>query len=232
MSQTLVMVVEDEVPIQQLIAYNLKMAGYKVVAFESAEEADDYMVEERLPDVCVLDWMLPGMSGVDFLKKLRREERTSKLPIILLTAKDLDEDKELGFESGSDDYLTKPFSPVELKARINALLRRVSPQKTHEDVSLGDIVLKPEERTLYVGDKKAALGQTEFKLLHFFVTHPDRVFSRRQLLDSVWGDHVFIEERTVDVHIRRLRLELGRVGKRNVLETVRGMGYKFSKTNS
>lgn len=228
MSKALVMVVDDEASMITLLEYNLKKAGYDVVSFENAEDATLYLDEGKLPDVCVVDWMLPGMSGVDLVKVMRDYPRSASVPIILLTCKGELEDKEEGFGAGADDYLTKPFEIAELKARIYALLRRVSPQKTSIEVNLGDLSLVPDKRLASLGGKSVEFGPTEFNLLHFFATHPSRVYSRRQLLDATWGDHVCIEERTVDVHVRRIRLALQKLGKAEMLETVRGMGYRLN----
>ena len=176
----------------------------------------------------LLDWMLPGASGVQLAKQLRQDERSKDLPIILLTARSEDTDKEMGLNQGADDYLTKPFSPRELIARINALLRRRAPQKTSEVIEVKGLLLDPAEQRVYGNGQPVSFGPTEFKLLHFFMTHPERVYSRRQLLDLVWGDHVFVEERTVDVHIRRLRRALEPSGFDRFVQTVRGAGYRFS----
>ena len=176
--------------------------------------------------------MLPGTSGIQLTKQLRQDQRTKDLPIILLTARSDDVDKEMGLNLGADDYLTKPFSPRELVARVNALLRRRAPQKTSEVIDLAGIALDPNERTVVGNGQAIHFGPTEFKLLHFFMTHADRVYTRRQLLDLVWGDHVFVEERTVDVHIRRLRRALAPAQLENLVQTVRGAGYRFSQKES
>lgn len=227
MAKVRVLVVEDEESIQALIRFTLEQAGFGVVSALSAEEAKS-LLAEALPDVVLLDWMLPGQSGVQLAKQLRQEERSKDLPIILLTARSEDADKESGLNQGADDYLTKPFSPRELIARINALLRRRAPQKTAENIDVKGLVLNPSEQRVYGNGQAVSFGPTEFKLLHFFMTHPERVYSRRQLLDLVWGDHVFVEERTVDVHIRRLRRALEPTGFDRFIQTVRGAGYRFS----
>lgn len=227
MSKVRVLVVEDEESIQALIRFTLEQAGFEVASALSAEEAKAQLAE-ALPDVVLLDWMLPGQSGVQLAKLLRQEERSKDLPIILLTARSEDTDKETGLNQGADDYLTKPFSPRELVARINALLRRRAPQKTAEIIDVKGLVLNPIEQRVYGNGQAVNFGPTEFKLLHFFMTHPERVYSRRQLLDLVWGDHVFVEERTVDVHIRRLRRALEPSGFDRFVQTVRGAGYRFS----
>lgn len=227
MSSIRILVVEDEESIQALIQFTLEQAGFSVQAAGSVEQAR-LLIDDVLPDILLLDWMLPGTSGVQFAKQLRSDERTKDMPIILLTARGEDIDKEHGLNQGADDYLTKPFSPRELIARINALLRRRAPQKSSETIDIQGLVLDPAEQRVYAHGQEVAFGPTEFKLLHFFMTHTERVYSRRQLLDLVWGDHVFVEERTVDVHIRRLRRSLEPVGMENLIQTVRGSGYRFS----
>lgn len=222
-----VLVVEDEPAIQRLIEFALVQAGFKVVLAESAEDAKA-IIAEKLPDVLLLDWMLPKMSGVAFAQALREAARTSDLPIIMLTARSEENDKELGLNLGADDYVTKPFSPRELVARIKALLRRRAPQKTDSVVKVGRMTLNPQDHEVSVDGRSVHLGPTEFKLLHFFMTHTDRIYGRAELLDLVWGDHVFIEERTVDVHIRRLRKALEEMGVAHYVQTVRGVGYGFS----
>lgn len=223
-----VLVVEDEEAIMTLIKFTLEQAGFFVTTAASVEEARPLLLNE-LPDVVLLDWMLPGVSGMQFTRQLRSDERTRELPIILLTARGEEVDKEQGLNQGADDYITKPFSPRELIARINALLRRRAPQKTSELIEIQGLILDPVEQRVEGDGRPIAFGPTEFKLLHFFMTHPERVYSRRQLLDLVWGDHVFVEERTVDVHIRRLRRGLEPGGFDRFVQTVRGSGYRFSQ---
>ena len=222
-----ILVVEDEPAIQELIACNLELAGHRALRAENAEQALD-MLRSELPDLVVLDWMLPGMSGIDFARRLRAERRTHDVPMIMLTARADEQDKLLGLNTGADDYLTKPFSPRELNARVKAVLRRRAPQATDEAVEIEGLRLDPAARRVTVEGNTVALGPTEFRLLHFFMTHTDRVYSRGQLLDQVWGDHVFVEERTVDVHIRRLRKALEATGHDRLIETVRSAGYRFS----
>ncbi|THF60161.1 phosphate regulon transcriptional regulator PhoB [Pseudothauera rhizosphaerae] len=222
-----ILLVEDEPAIQELIAANLARAGHHVVRAADAETAQR-IVRDALPDLVLLDWMLPGMSGVDFARRLRAEERTRDIPIIMLTARGEEQDKVAGLETGADDYITKPFSPRELVARIKAVLRRRAPQVTEDAVELGGLRLDPVTHRVTAGEQSLALGPTEFRLLHFLMTHPERVHSRAQLLDQVWGDHVFVEERTVDVHIRRLRGALEAGGHDRLIQTVRGSGYRFS----
>lgn len=222
-----VLLVEDEPAIQELIAVNLARAGHHVLKASDAETAER-MVREALPDLVLLDWMLPGMSGVEFARRLRADERTRSIPIIMLTARGEEQDRVLGLETGADDYVTKPFSPRELVARIKAVLRRRAPQLTDDTVELGGLKLDPATHRVSAGNETLTLGPTEFRLLHFMMTHPERVHSRAQLLDRVWGDHVFVEERTVDVHIRRLRSALEQTGHDRLVQTVRGSGYRFS----
>jgi two-component system, OmpR family, phosphate regulon response regulator PhoB len=222
-----ILVVEDEPAIQELIAANLQHAGHRVLRAYDAEEAIR-LVRETLPDIVLLDWMLPGMSGIQFARRLRSEERTRDLPIIMLTARSEEHDKIAGLDAGADDYLTKPFSPRELLARIKAVLRRRAPQMTEDTVDIDGLRLDPVTHRVSGDGKAIELGPTEFRLLHFFMTHAERVHSRTQLLDQVWGDHVFVEERTVDVHIRRLRASLELSGHDRLVQTVRGSGYRLS----
>lgn len=229
-----ILIVEDELAIQELIALNLKKAGHMVLCAESAEQAKK-MVNNVLPDLVLLDWMLPDTSGIEFARKLRREDRTKTVPIIMLTARIQESDKIAGLEAGADDYITKPFSPRELLARIKAVLRRRLPEMSDEIIEIGGLKLDPTTHRVHVYaiDESAklseiSLGPTEFRLLHFLMAYKERVHTRSQLLDRIWGDHVFIEDRTVDVHIRRLRKILGAVGKENLVQTVRGTGYRFS----
>jgi two-component system phosphate regulon response regulator PhoB len=224
--KSIILVVEDEPAIQELIAVNLEHAGYGVWRAASAEEAEA-RVRDALPDVVLLDWMLPGTSGLAFARRLRGAERTQRIPIIMLTARAGERDKVEGLESGADDYLTKPFSPKELLARIKAVLRRRAPERTDDAVEISGLRLDPATRRVAGNGREIALGPTEFRLLHFFMTHPERVHSRAQLLDRVWGDHVFVEERTVDVHIRRLRQALEASGHDRLIETVRSSGYRM-----
>jgi len=224
-----ILVVEDEQAIQELIAVNLEHAGHHVIRARDAEAALG-IVRNALPDLLLIDWMLPGMSGVSLAKQLRQAERTRQIPIIMLTARAAEHDKILGLEAGADDYVTKPFSPKELVARIKAVLRRRAPQMTDDPVEAAGLRLEPATRRVFGNQRPLDLGPTEFRLLHFLMTHAERVHSRAQLLDQVWGDHVFIEERTVDVHIRRLRKSLEESGHDRLIETVRGSGYRFSAT--
>jgi two-component system, OmpR family, phosphate regulon response regulator PhoB len=222
-----ILVVEDEPAIQELIAVNLQHAGHHVIRAADAERALG-IVKSALPDLLLIDWMLPGMSGVSLARQLRQDERTRQIPIIMLTARSGEADKVSGLEAGADDYMTKPFSVRELLARIKAVLRRRAPQMTDDPVEASGLCLEPSTRRVYGGGMPLALGPSEFRLLHFLMTHAERVHSRAQLLDQVWGDHVFVEERTVDVHIRRLRKALESSGHDRLVETVRGAGYRFS----
>jgi len=224
-----ILVVEDEPAIQELIAYNLRQAGHQPLRADSAEQAMN-LVRNALPDLVLLDWMLPGESGVDFARKLRSDKRTRMVPIIMLTARSDEHDKLAGLETGADDYITKPFSPRELNARIKAVLRRRAPEMTDDVVQLGGLSLDPVSHRITGNGEPVVLGPTEFRLLHFLMTHAERVHSRTQLLDQVWGDHVFVEERTVDVHIRRLRKALEPTALDHLVQTVRGTGYRFSVT--
>ena len=221
-----ILVVEDEPAIQELISITLTRNGHSVRRTATAKDAYD-AVTEALPDVILLDWMLPDGSGPSLAKKLRSEARTREVPIIMLTARASDEDKVAGLDSGADDYVTKPFSPRELEARIQAVLRRRTPQLSKEAVEIEGLVLNPATRVVTGGKNTLKMGPTEFELLHFFMTHTDRVYGRAQILDQVWGDHVFLEDRTVDVHIRRLREALSPSKHDRLIETVRGAGYRF-----
>ena len=224
-----ILVVEDEPAIQELISVNLSFAGHKTLRAFDTEQATT-LIRAELPDVVILDWMLPGQSGISFARQLRADERTRDVPIIMLTARTDEEDKIAGLESGADDYITKPFSPKELLARIKAVLRRRAPQLTDDAVEIAGLRLDPATHRVAVNGKPIEVGPTEFRLLHFFMTHAERVHSRTQLLDQVWGDHVFVEERTVDVHIKRLRAALAGTGHDRHVETVRGAGYRFTAT--
>ncbi|MDQ5887346.1 MAG: two-component system, OmpR family, phosphate regulon response regulator PhoB [Pseudomonadota bacterium] len=222
-----ILLVEDEPAIQELIAFNLEQAGHHVLRADTAEQGLS-LVKNALPDLVLLDWMLPGVSGIDFTRRLRSDERTKTVPIIMLTARSEEPDKIAGLESGADDYITKPFSPRELVARIKAVLRRRAPQMTDDVVDVNGLRLDPTTHRVTAQGRPLDLGPTEFRLLHFFMTHSERVHSRSQLLDHVWGDHVFVEERTVDVHIRRLRSALEPSCHADLIQTVRGAGYRFS----
>ena len=222
-----ILAVEDEPAIRELLTVNLVDAGYEVKTAEDAETAQR-MLHGELPDLVLLDWMLPGQSGLAFAKQLRSDARTRELPIIMVTARGDEADRVAGLEAWVDDYVTKPFSPRELKARIKAVLRRRAPEAAQEPLSAGPIRLDPASHRVTVDGRPLHLGPTEFRLLRFFLARPERVHTRAQLLDHVWGDHVYIEERTVDVHIRRLRLALEPFGAQDLIETVRGAGYRLA----
>jgi two-component system phosphate regulon response regulator PhoB len=222
-----ILIVEDEAAIRQMVCLALSQAGYECLEAVDAKEAQDRIVTQ-IPDLILLDWMLPQESGVDYARRLRREKLTQNIPIIMLTARTEEEDKVKGLDSGADDYITKPFSTRELQARIKALLRRTSPHATEESVEVDGLALDPVTHRVLAQGKTVDLGPTEFRLLHFFMTHPERVHSRERLLNGVWGDNVYVEERTVDVHIRRLRKALTPTGHDRLIQTVRGAGYRFS----
>ena len=223
---TRVLVVEDDPAIQELIRFTLQKAGLKPIAALSGEAAQAALNAE-LPDVVLIDWMLPKMSGLALARELRGAPRTAKLPLIMVTAKGEEGDRVAGLEGGADDYLVKPFSPRELVARIQAVLRRRAPHAAEMSLAVGPLQLDPISYEVTLDGRAVELASAEFKLLRFFMAHPGRVFSRAQVLDQVWGDHVFIEERTVDVHIRRLRQALGPKGEA-LLETVRGAAFKVT----
>ena len=222
-----ILIVEDEQAIREMVCVALRHAG-----FECLEAADAAQAQARIlatmPDIVLLDWMLPGISGVDYARRLRQDRLTRHLPIIMLTARTQEEDKLKGLETGADDYVTKPFSTRELLARIKALLRRSAPQAADIAVAIGGLHLDPVTHRVQANGAKLALGPMEFRLLHFFMTHPERVHSRERILDSVWGGNVYVEERTVDVHIRRLRKVLEATGHDSLIQTVRGAGYRMS----
>jgi two-component system, OmpR family, phosphate regulon response regulator PhoB len=229
-----ILVVEDEAAIAELVAINLRHAGFEVgVAGDAASAVQS--VDKMLPDLIVLDWMLPGQSGLALLKTWRAQARTKALPVVMLTARGEEADKLAGLDGGADDYLSKPFSPKELLARIRAVLRRKAPQALDDAVEIAGLKLDPAThrvtRTLAGSEREVKVGPTEFRLLHFLMSHPERVHSRAQLLDRVWGDHVFIEERTVDVHVKRLRDALAPVDGASLVETVRGAGYRMTQAH-
>jgi two-component system phosphate regulon response regulator PhoB len=222
-----ILVVEDEPAILELLKINLVDAGYEVREAADAETANA-LLKEALPDLVLLDWMLPGQSGLAFAKQLRADPRTKELPVIMVTARTEESDRIAGLEAWVDDYVTKPFSPRELKARIKSVLRRRAPESAQEMLSVGGLALDPLTHRVTANGQPVAIGPTEFRLLRFLLARPERVHSRAQLLDQVWGDHVYIEERTVDVHVRRLRLALEPYGLDGLVETVRGSGYRLA----
>jgi two-component system phosphate regulon response regulator PhoB len=222
-----ILVVEDEPAILELLKVNLVDAGYDVKGAADAEAAK-VAIKGPLPDLVLLDWMLPGQSGIAFARELRADTRTRELPIIMVSARGEESDRVAGLEAWVDDYVTKPFSPRELKARIKAVLRRRAPESAQEPLAVGPIRLDPTTHRVTVDAQPLHLGPTEFRLLRFLLARPERVHTRAQLLDQVWGDHVYIEERTVDVHIRRLRVALEPFGVQDLIETVRGAGYRIA----
>ncbi len=224
-----ILVIEDESDIRELMMVNLRHAGFTPTGMETAEQAWA-LLDNETPDLILLDWMLPGRSGLDFAKSLRSHPRWRSIPLIMLTARAQEGDKLQAFDVGADDYVTKPFSPRELLARVRALLRRSAPESVEETIEIAGLRLEPDTFRVFAVGKPLSLSPTEFRLLHFMMKHPDRVLSRGRLLDKVWGDHVYIEERTVDVHIRRLRLALAPSGHERLIETVRGGGYRFLPT--
>jgi len=224
-----ILIVEDEPDIQHLLAVNLQNAGYRAMRVASAMQAESLM-REVLPSLVLLDWMLPETLGMTFARRLRGDQRTTDIPIIMLTGRAQESDKVAALEAGVDDYVTKPFSPRELLARIKAVLRRPAPQRTDDVAEIAGLRLDPGARRVTCSGRDIDLGDVEFRMLHFLMTHPERVYSRAQLLDQVWGDHVFVEERTVDVHVRRLRQALAPAGHDCLIETVRGTGYRFRRS--
>ncbi len=229
MSERKILVVEDDEGIRRMIVFNLERAGFKVVEAGDCHEAR-VAVADQLPDLVLLDWMLPDQSGPEFARSLRRDELTREIPVIMLTARSLEDDKIRGFESGIDDYITKPFASRELIARINAVIRRASPAGRDDEVEADGLVLNVASHRVLANGEPVELGPTEFRMLKFFMTHQDRVYSRGQLLDQIWGGGVYVEERTVDVHILRLRKALSQFGYERLVQTVRGAGYRFSVT--
>jgi two-component system phosphate regulon response regulator PhoB len=223
-----ILIVEDEESILELIAINLHQAGFNPIRSLNAEYAEN-IISEALPDLIILDWMLPGMSGVEFAKRVRGNSNTKKVPIIMLTAKSDESNKLKGLDIGADDYMTKPFSPKELIARIKAVLRRKNPELVDEPISIKGLALDPSKHLLQYNNKTITIGPTEFKLLNFFMKNPDRVFSRNQILDKIWGNKSDIDDRTVDVHIKRLRDTLKVSGQESLIKTIRGIGYRLSK---
>ncbi|TAN49374.1 MAG: phosphate regulon transcriptional regulatory protein PhoB [Methylococcaceae bacterium] len=229
MSIAQLLVVEDEIAIRDMLVMALEQAGFGVQCAENAQQAQ-MLLDDMPPDLIVLDWMLPGLSGMEWAKRLRRDERYRAIPIILVTARGEEEDKVRGLETGADDYVTKPFSPRELVARAKAVLRRVGKPIGDARIMLGGILLDMEQHRVIIDNQPLPLSPTEYRMLEFFMTHPDKVYSRSQLLDQVWGRTTYIDERTVDVHIRRLRKTLADFARENLVQTVRGFGYRFSES--
>lgn len=222
-----ILIVEDEAAIREMLGLALSQAGYDCMEAADADAANARILAQ-VPDLVLLDWMLPGISGVDYARRLRRQKLTEHVPIIMLTARSEEDDKIKGLDSGADDYITKPFSTGELIARIKAQLRRTAPHATEQTVEVDGLTLDPSTHRVTAKGDILDLGPTEFRLLHFFMTHPERVHSRERLLNDVWGGNVYVEERTVDVHIRRLRKALTASGHDRFIQTVRGAGYRFS----
>jgi len=227
MSAKQILVIEDERPIREMIAFGLRRAGFEVREAADARSGRAEVANKR-PDLLLVDWMLPDTSGLEFTRGLKRDRETRELPVIMLTARAEEGDKIAGLEGGADDYITKPFSPRELLARINAVLRRAMPAEGTERVEIEGLVLDQSSQRVSAGERTVALGPTEYRMLAFFMTHPERVYTREQLLDRVWGGNVYVEERTIDVHIRRLRKALEEFGFDRLIQTVRGSGYRFS----
>ena len=227
-SETTVLIVDDEHAIRDMVVMALEKEGFICIEASDAHKADA-LIKQAVPDILLLDWMMPGLSGVDFTRKLRRNENTQSMPIIMLTAKTEEEDLIKGLENGADDYITKPFSPRALIARIHALLRRSNGDDVnHEKLEMNGLQLDSSSHRVQFNSTEIDMGPTEFRLLQFFMLHPEKVYSRTQVLDQVWGDHVYVEERTVDVHIRRLRKALTPSGHDKLIQTVRGTGYRLS----
>nr|WP_024870943.1 phosphate regulon transcriptional regulator PhoB [Tolumonas lignilytica] len=222
-----VLVVEDEAPIREMLCFMLEQKGFEPIEAADFSEAVS-LVKEPYPELILLDWMIPGGSGIQFIKLMKQEELTRNIPIVMLTARGEEEDKVRGLEVGADDYITKPFSPKELTARIKAVMRRSVPTATEEVIDVQGLRLDPVSHRVTANDLPLDMGPTEFRLLHFFMTHPERVYSREQLLNNVWGTNVYVEDRTVDVHIRRLRKAMAVTGHEVLIQTVRGSGYRFS----
>jgi len=226
LDKTTILIVEDEPAIVELVSFTLRSAGWDTYAVNNTADAWAY-ISRRMPHLVLLDWMLPDQSGIRLLSRIRADRQFNPLPVIMLTAKSMEEDKIAGLDHGADDYITKPFSPRELIARIKTVLRRKAPEHGQGILSAGPVVLDPVSCSVMMNEQKVDIGHAEFKLLKFFMAHPDRVFSRSQLLDKVWGDHVVIEERTVDVHVLRLRKVLK--ASENLIKTVRSVGYMLSE---
>jgi two-component system phosphate regulon response regulator PhoB len=231
MTSKRILVVEDEKPIRDLIAFGLRRAGYDVREAGDCRDARARIVDVR-PDLMLIDWMLPDMSGLELTRSLKRSKETEEIPVIMLTARAEEQDKVSGLEGGADDYIIKPFSPRELLARIQAVLRRAAPAGAGDVMEAQGLKLDDSSHRVSAGESEIALGPTEYRLLHFFMSHPERVFSRGQLLDRVWGGNTYVEERTVDVHIRRLRKALEPFTLEGLVQTVRGAGYRFSTRES
>ena len=222
-----ILVVEDERPIREMLAFGLRRAGFEVREAADALAARSAVANQR-PDLLIIDWMLPDTSGLELTRQFKRDRDTAELPIIMLTARAEEADKIAGLDGGADDYLTKPFSPRELVSRINAVLRRAAPAEADDSVAFNGLILDQASQRVLAGERTVPLGPTEYRMLAFFMTHAERVYTREQLLDRIWGGNVYVEERTIDVHIRRLRKALEEFGYDRFIQTVRGSGYRFS----
>lgn len=227
MSSKTILIVDDEAAIRDMLRVALEMADYNCLEAEDARQAHSLIVDHN-PDLILLDWMMPDISGIELARRLKSDSLTAEVPIIMLTAKGEEDNKVQGLEVGADDYITKPFSPRELVARLKAVLRRTDTLAAGDPIIAGDLQLDPSSHRVTIGDTPISMGPTEYRLLEFFLTHQERVYSRNQLLDHVWGGNVYVEERTVDVHIRRLRKAISIEGHENYIQTVRGVGYRFS----
>ena len=229
MSERTVLIVDDEFAIRDMLRMALELADYRCIEAENIQQAFTLLLDEQ-PDIVLLDWMLPGGSGLELLRRMKREDTVNDVPVIMLTAKTAEDNVIQGLDVGADDYITKPFAPRELIARIKALLRRSRGASEDEHMQIENLVLDGESRRIFIADQAVEMGPTEFNLLQFFMSHPERAYTRGQLLDRVWGTNVYVEERTVDVHIRRLRKALAPFGEdySNLIQTVRGTGYRFS----
>jgi len=224
----LILIVEDEEDLALMLRYNLEAEGYRVATTESGDEAAE-MTRETVPDLIVLDWMLPGLSGIELCQRLRLRKETAEVPIIMLTARGVEEDRIRGLETGADDYVVKPFSVPEFVARIGALLRRTRPQLVTSTLTAGDLELDRSSHRVHRAGREVHLGPTEYRLLEYLMTNPGRVYTREQLLDQVWGADVYVDERTVDVHVGRLRKAINRGRESDPIRTVRGAGYAFDE---
>jgi len=227
MSEKTILVVDDEPAIRDMISTALDVAGFNCIQAENAQQAHAMIIDEQ-PDLVLLDWMMPGTSGIELIRRLQRDELTKNVPVIMLTAKASEDNVVQGLEVGADDYITKPFSPRALVARINAVLRRAEPALPQEPIQVESLLFDPISHRVTISDQTVSMGPTEFRLLSFFLTHQERVYSRDQILDHVWGGNVYMDERTVDVHIRRLRKAIALEGHDRFIQTVRGAGYRFS----
>ena len=222
-----ILLVDDEMAIRTMLCVALEAAGYNVLQAENAQQAHAVIID-RSPDLVLLDWMMPGTTGLELLRRLKRDELTEKIPVIMLTAKAEEDSKISGLDAGADDYIAKPFSPRELISRVKAILRRIGRDELKAPICVGEMVFDPVGHRVTIANDPIDLGPTEYRLLQFFLTHQERVYSRDQILDYVWGGNVYLDERTVDVHIRRLRKAISVAGHENYVQTVRGAGYRFS----